>query len=721
MHESRRLSVRPVLLGLSLSASLACAGRTAAVVASPSPAATTQSSLTVTPTSPIKEFGTMWTFDAPPLQYWKARYGFDATPEWLEHVRLSAVRIPGCSASIVSSGGLVMTNHHCARECTTEASPRDSNYIETGFVAATLADEKKCRGITADQLQSIEDVTNRVQSTVTATDATAQAQQRSAAVSQIQSQCAQATGMVCQVVSFYQGGRYSLYRFKRYTDVRLVMAPEGDIAFYGGDPDNFTFPRYDLDLTLLRIYEDNAPLKATHYLKWSAAGPQDGELAFVVGNPGSTGRLNTMAQMAYLRDAQYPNQLDQLKRQNAALKAIVAAGGEEEKREYQDAIFSYENSIKAITGYRSGLVDSALMARKAAFERDFRSRINANPDTRAKFGGAWDAIAAANAERGSYVTQARFHGAGGSQLLGLVLQMVRIPAEEAKPDSLRLPAMRGTAIAQVKAAAGRAIPFDLRQERAFLTTQWEAALAALGRNDPFVRAAMGDRSAADAVQALFSATRMTDPAARKALVDGGAGAVEASTDPMVVLARAIDPLNRAHVVRTAALTAVLAANGEKIGQAIYAANRTMLPPDATFTLRISDGVVKGYPMNGTVAPFKTSFFGLYGRAAEFDGRPPFALPKRWVERRDRLDLSTPFDFVSTNDIIGGNSGSPVVNRAGEVVGLIFDSNIESLPNNFIFTDEVARSVSVHSRAIPAALRAIYDAGRIADELEGKAR
>lgn len=712
-----------VALALTLTVGLgACARQGASPAAAPAPApAPAVTPIAVSPTSPLRDFGTMWTFDAPPLQYWKARYGFDATPEWLEHVRLSAVRIPGCSASIVSANGLVMTNHHCARQCTTEASPSDSNYIETGFVAATLGDEKRCRGMTADQLQSIEDVTTRVQGALTAPDAKGQAQQRAAIVNAIQSECAQQTGLVCQVVSFYQGGRYSLYRFLRYSDVRLVMVPEEGIAFFGGDPDNFTYPRYDLDLTLLRIYENGAPLQAKHFLTWSAAGASEGELTFVVGNPGTTGRLNTLAQMAYLRDVQYPNQLDQLKRQNAALRTLVAAGGEAEKRKYQDAIFSYENSIKAITGYRSGLLDSALMARKAAFERDFRTRIAANPQAQAKFGGAWDAIAAANAERASFATQARFHGGGGSQLLSLVLQLIRVPVEGAKPDSLRLPGLQGNAIANVEATAVRAIPFDLRQEEATLAAQWDAALAALGPNDPFVRAAMGDRSPADAARVLMAGTRMGDAAARKALLDGGAAAMAASADPMVVLARAIDSLNRAHLVRTAALTATLAANGEKIGQAIYAAYGTMLPPDATFTLRISDGVVKGYPMNGTLAPFKTSFFGLLARSAEFDGRPPFALPKRWIDRRDRLDLSTPFDFVSTNDIIGGNSGSPVINRAGDVVGLIFDGNIESLPNNFIFTDAVARSVSVHSRAISEALRAIYDAGHIADELEGKGR
>jgi hypothetical protein len=666
------------------------------------------------------EFGTMWTFDAPPLAYWKARYGFDASRAWLDQVRLAAVRLPGCSASVVSSAGLVMTNHHCARECTTAVSPRDSNYIETGFVAAAVADEKKCLGMTADQLESIDDVTAQVQSAVTASNASEQAQQRSAAAARIQGDCARTTGLLCQLVSLYQGGRYSLYRFKRYSDLRLVMAAEGDVAFFGGDPDNFTYPRFDLDLTLLRIYDNGVPLKADHYLKWSDSGASDGDVAFVIGNPGSTGRLNTISQMEYLRNVAYPNVLDQLKRQTEKLKAIVAKGGDEAKRRYEDAIFSNENSIKAYTGYRSGLLDSALMARKAAFERDFRARIDANAETRSKYAGAWEAIAAANRERATFATQARFHGPGGSQLLGTVLQLVRIPMEAAKPDSVRMAGFRGPALEAARAAVTRPVTYDLTQEEAFLTAQWEAALAALGPNDPLVRAALGRKTPAEAAGALLGGTRMTDAAARKALLEGGASAIAASTDPMVVLARAIEPLHRAHAVRTAALQAVISANAEKIGQAIFAAYGTLLPPDATFTLRISDGVVKGYPMNGTIAPFKTSFFGLYARSAEFDQKAPFALPKRWIDRRGRLDLSTPLNFVSTNDIIGGNSGSPVVNRAGEVIGLIFDSNIEGLPNNFIFTDDVARAVSVHSRAITAALRGIYDAARIADELEGRA-
>jgi peptidase S46-like protein len=683
-----------------------------------SPQTSSAPSITVSPTSPIKEFGTMWTFDAPPLAYWKARYGFDATPQWLDHVRLAAVRLPNCSASVVSSNGLVMTNHHCARECTTASSPRDSNYIETGFVASALTDEKRCPGMTADQLQSIEDVTNQVQSAITASTPADQAQQRAAAVARIQGDCGRTTGLICQVVTLYQGGRYSLYRFKRFSDLRLVMAPEGDIAFFGGDPDNFTFPRYDLDLTLLRIYENGAPLKADHYLKWSAAGAVDGDLTFVIGNPGATGRLNTIAQMGYLRDVSYPNILDQLKRQTAGLKTLEAKGGEAAKRKYEDEIFSLENSIKAYTGYRSGLLDSAIMAKKTAFERDFRVRIESNPDTRVKFGGAWDAIANANRERRAIATQLRFYSQGASQLLNFALALVRLPVEAAKPDSLRLPAYRGRGIMALRAALADTEAIDRDEEEVILAAQWQAALEALGPNDPVVRAALAGRSPAEAAHAAVAGTALATAPGRKTLLDGGATAVLASSDPLIVIARVIDPLNRPIAVQSAALQSVIAANGERLGQAIYAAYGTMLPPDATFTLRISDGVVRGYPMNGTIAPYKTSMYGLYAHSAEFDDKAPFNLPKRWKERRDRLDLTTPLDFVTTNDIIGGNSGSPVVNRAGEVVGLIFDSNIEGLPNNFIFTDDVARSVSVHSRAITTALRSIYDAKRLADELEG---
>ena len=662
----------------------------------------------------------MWTFDAPPLAYWKAQYGFDATPAWLENVRLSAVRIPGCSASIVSNRGLVMTNHHCARSCITAVSPTDSNFQAIGFVARDEAGERPCPGMTADQLQSITDVTSRVQAAMQASTNAARVAQRDSAITAIEQACVQETQPhgLCQVVGFYQGGRYSLYRFRRFTDLRLVMAPEEEISFFGGDPDNFTFPRFDLDLTLLRIYENGAPMRPANYLRWSEAGATEGELVFVVGNPGSTGRLLTLAQMDYLRDVTYPAQLETLAEQIGVFKELAKAG-EAARRRWENSIFSAENSRKAITGYRSGLIDSSIMARKRAFERDFRARIAAQPALRTKYAAAWDNTARAQAELASFAKEARFHGFGGSQLLGAAGALVRLPSQAQLPDSLRLAAFRGEGLERTRAALLRPQPIDTVSERLLLAAQFRMAVRHLPATDPFLRAALAGRTPEAAAAALIGGTTLGSPEARKALVDGGAAAVAASRDPLIVLARSIEPLATRTAMRAAQLTNTISANAALIGEAIFAAYGTSLPPDATFTLRISDGVIKGFPMNGTIAPYKTSFYGLFARSAEFDDQPPFHLPERWKAARDRLELSTPFNFVSTNDIIGGNSGSPVINRDGQVVGLIFDGNIESLPNRFIFTDEVARSVSVHSRGIVEALRKVYGAERIAVELTGR--
>ena len=708
------LTSRSVLRALALAATLVLSTPLGAQSAAQRAAAAKPAAATYKP-----EFGTMWTFDAPPIDYWRRTYGFAPDQKWLDHVRLASVRLPNCSASFVSSKGLVMTNHHCGRECTASSSPPDSNYIQTGFAARTLADEKKCAGLYVDQLQSIQNVTDRVRGAITGKTPGEQAAQRSAIISQIQTECNQQTQLNCQVVSLYQGGIYSVYRYRRFNDIRLVMAPEGDIAFFGGDPDNFTYPRYDLDLTLLRVYENGQPYTPTDYLKWSAAGANENDLVFVVGNPGSTGRLNTIAQMEYLRDVGYPASLAAYKRLLATYSTLEQTDTSAARR-YQNDVFGVANSQKAVTGYRAGLLDTAAMAKKRAFEQDLRARIAADPALRAQYGGTWDAIAAAQRELGTFSPQLRYYGfGGGSQLLQLGAGLVRVAAFVNAPDSARLPQYRGQGLTNIKNQLLAPAPIDTAFERLAIAAQLRAAQSELPANDPFLRVALAGQTPEARAAALVRGTRIADQAVRQQLIQGGQAAIESSTDPVIVLARAIDPLNRQQLARANALNAIITANSEKIGQAMFAAYGTTLPPDATFTLRISDGVVKSFPSNGTIAPFKTTFYGLYERSAAFDDKFPFKLPQRWVARKANLNLSTPYNFVSTNDIIGGNSGSPVINKNAEVVGLVFDSNIEGVSNRFIFSSEVGRTVSVHSAGIVEALRKMYDGARIADELQGR--
>lgn len=668
----------------------------------------------------IKEFGTMWTFEAPPLDYWEETYGFRPTQDWLDHVRLSSLRIPGCSASFVSPNGLVMTNHHCSRGCIARVSPPDVSYMETGFVAETPAEEIQCPGMWADQFQGSEDVTERVRAAATATDPEVRAQQRDSIVDVIGEECAGETGMTCQVVTLYQGGMYSLYKYRRFNDVRLVIAPEHQAASFGGDPDNFTYPRFDLDVTMLRVYEDGEPVEPEHYLEFSDNGAAEGEPVFIIGNPGSTGRLLTKAQMEFLRDYDYPARLAGYERRLEVYRTLVARSPEDFRR-YQNTILGLENSYKAVSGYLRGLLDEDRMERKAAFEADFRRRIEGDPELNARFGDAWDAIAEAQAELASFDARNRFYGFGGSSLLGMAGTLVRLPVQAALPDSLRLPAFRGSRLERTRANLLGDVSVDMEAEVMNLTAQLEAARAALPEGDPFLEVMLDGRSPGVAARALLEGTRLTDSAFRESLMEGGAQAIADCVDPMIVAAREIDGLDAEVAARAAPLNATIAANAELVGQAIFAAYGHSLPPDATFTLRITDGVVKRYRYNGTYAPPKTSFYGLFARAAEFDNEPPWDLPESWAEAEDELDLSTPMNFVSTNDIIGGNSGSPVINRDAQVVGLVFDGNIEFLPNRFLFMDEVERTVSVHSSAILEAFLKVYDGRRIYDELTGAGR
>jgi hypothetical protein len=667
------------------------------------------------PSEYVPEFGTMWTFDAPPLDYWAVRYGFTPSQEWLDRVRLASVRLPGCSSSFVSPEGLILTNHHCVRGCISAVSPADTNYLHTGFVAGSRPEEKVCPNTWVDQLVGIEDVTARVRARVDGASAAEQVAQRATAVEEIRTACEADTGHRCQVVAFYNGGMYSLYTYRRFSDLRLVMAPELDIAYFGGDPDNFTYPRYALDVAFLRAYENGRPATPEHYLPWSPAGVEEDELVFVVGNPGSTGRLLTLAQMEYLRDVDYPARLAAL---DARLQVLgqLAATSPDAARRYENAIFGAANTQKATTGYRAGLLDPVIMARKARFENDFRARVQAQPELAARYGSAWDEIAAAQLELATFATDARFYGLDGSTLLATALDLVRLARQEALPEGERLPGWTPERMERARQAALRDVRPDLELERLQLARWLADARATLGDDHLLVRTLLAGRAPEAAAHALLTGTRLHEQGARRALLEGGARAVDRSRDPLIAAVRELEATAAGYFRRAAELNAVISANGARLGEAIYAAYGKALPPDATFTLRISDGVVKGFPMNGTVAPFKTTLYGLFARSADFDDQRPFALPPSWRAAEGRLDLRTPINFVATPDIIGGNSGSPVINRRGEVVGTVFDGNIEMLPNRFIFTDEVSRSVSVHSVGILEALRKVYPAAHIADEL-----
>ena len=666
----------------------------------------------------------MWTFDNIPLAALRDRYNFTPPAGWLDHLRLSSVRFEdGGSGSFISPTGLVLTNHHVALGQLQKMSTAERNYARDGFSAARRDQEMKSTDLEVSMLVSFDNVTARVSAATAAAGADAKKalEARKQAIAAIEKESLDTTGLRSEMVSLYQGSEYWLYRYKKYSDVRLVFAPEQQIAFFGGDPDNFTYPRYDLDFAIFRIYENDAPITVKDYLRWNPKGAADGELVFVSGHPGSTDRLDTMAQLETERDVVYPISIDVIKRRLVALCAYSARGAEQ-ARQAAGTIFSLENAQKAMTGEYDGLRDQKLFAKKQAEEKEFRSRLQSNPEWRTKYASAWDVIAAAEKERRAVYVASRFQQMRGSSLSGLASALVRYIQERQKPDGQRLNGYHDAQLRGLEVFLFSPAPVYLPLEEALLTDAMEESLERLGPTDPFIRAALKGRPAADVVHEALTQTKLADPAARRALVAAGPAWLAASTDPLVVLARDIDPFVRKNQqILDDRVTSVETPAMERIGQARFAAYGHSAYPDATFTLRLSYGVVKGYPMNGTKAPSKTTMYGLYDRSKGFDEQGPFALPARFTERRAAIDLATPLNFVSTNDIIGGNSGSPVVNRAGELVGLIFDGNIESLVGRFVYNDDANRAVAVHSAAIIEALRHVYDAAPLADEILGTGR
>ena len=663
----------------------------------------------------------MWTFDNPPTKNLKERYGFTPTPEWLDHVRLSSVRFnDGGSGSFVSPHGLVLTNHHVARGQLQKVSSAQKDYVKDGFYAKTQAEEMKCPDLEVNVLVSMENVTDQVMGAVKPGLSDQEAlKARKAVTARIEGDSLKATGLRSDVIPLYRGGEYWLYRYKKYTDMRLVFAPEQQAAFFGGDPDNFTFPRHDVDMALFRVYENGKPVESANYLKWNAKGPADGDLVFVSGHPGSTNRTYTSTQLAYWRDHYYPLRIKLAKDRVEALRTY-SARGPEQARQAEGVIWSLMNALKAWTGEYEGLLDKALLAKKEKEESAFRNLVASKPEWKNEYGGAWDAIAQSTGKRREMLKATQFRVLRGSRMAGMALTIVQYVAEIKKPDGVRLDGYHDSQLESLRFLLFSPAPVYPKMEEWMFATGLKGSEAELGPDDPFIQAVLKGRAPEEVAKEAIGGTKLADPALRKSLVEGGESAVAASTDPLIALARRVDPVDRQTIKwMEDNVESVETPAEEKIGRARFAVYGKSEYPDATFTLRLSYGAARGFPMNGTNAPYKTTLYGLYDRALSFGLKSPYELPARFLERKNALDLSTPLNFVSTCDIIGGNSGSPVIDRDGQLVGLIFDGNIESLVGRFVYDDTTNRAVAVHAAVMIEVLRKLYDAGALADELSQK--
>ena len=662
----------------------------------------------------------MWTFDNPPSKILKEKYGFVITKEWLDHVRLSSVRFnDGGSGSFVSPGGLVLTNHHVALGQLQKVSTPQKNYVSDGFHALSQAEEMKCPDLELNVLLSMVDVTKRVQGVVKpATTEKVAYDARKDEIAKIERESTETTGLRSDVVALYAGGEYWLYRYKKYTDVRLVFAPEQQTAFFGGDPDNFTYPRYDLDMALFRAYENDKPVDSKDYLKWNSDGARAGDLVFVSGNPGSTERLTTVAELQGQRDYKLPLTLKSLKRTLGVLRNY-ATQGTEQARQAAANIFGLENSLKAIAGEYNGLLDKNLMAKKQKEEEEFRRLLASKPESERLYSSAWTDIATARKKEIARIKQLEFRTIRGSRIFSTALTILQYVTEVKKPDGVRLDGFHDSELESLRFYLFSPAPLYPELAQALMADGLKESMEELGPDDPFIKAVLNGKTPGALAKEVILGSKLADPAARKQLLEGGEAAVAASRDPAIELARRVDPFVRENTKWSEEnVQSAVTAAGEKIAKARFAVFGKSAYPDATFTLRLSYGRVSGYPMNGTQAPPMTTFYGLYDRAYSFGLNPPFNLAKRYLDNREKINLATPLNFVSTCDIIGGNSGSPVIDRNGEIVGLIFDGNIESLVGNYVFDEENNRAVAVHAAGMLEALRKVYDAGPLADELQG---
>lgn len=660
----------------------------------------------------------MWLLNNPPRALLQKKYQFDLSDAWLQRVQRASVRFNnGGSGSFVSPRGLVVTNHHIGADSILKLSTKDKDLYRDGFYARSEAEELKCPDLELNVLQDIEDVTAPVQAAVKPEMSPAEAlAARKAVFARLTKESQQRTGLRSDIVTLYQGGLYHLYRYQRYTDVRLVMAPEHGIAFFGGDSDNFEFPRYNLDVCFFRVYDGGKPVQSKFFFPWSAQGPAEGDLVFVSGHPGTTNRLETLAHLKHRRDVTLPYQLQKL-RHREALLSQHAEKGPEQRLHAQEDLFPVANARKAFTGQYQGLLDPGLMAVKAKAETDLRASLASD-----KSGSSpWQRLADVHvrlAEFEKLYSLLEKGDAFDSRLFRIARHLVRLADELPKEDGQRLSEYRSAGLPSLKFQLLSPAPIPAELERVKLAGSLSFLAEHLGGEHPLLVKILAGRSPAARAEELVAGTKVQDVPERQRLLDAGKAGIDAADDRMLQFARLIDTEARALRQRYDELDEVRQQAYGDIARGIFARYGTVVPPDATFTLRLAFGTVQGYRAEGQAVPFATTFGQMYARADEQGQREPFALPPRWRDGKSKLDLQTPFNFASTADTIGGNSGSPVLNRAGELVGINFDRNRFGLVRNFVYTDEQARHISVHSRAVLEALRNLYQADALLRELRG---
>ncbi len=667
------------------------------------------------------DMGKMWTFEDAPIAYFDSTYGFKPTDQWLEKVRMSALKFGSwCSASFVSADGLVMTNHHCVDFITNRIQKDGEDIAANGFYAPTLKDERKVPNLFVDQLVLIEDVTDPIQDAIAEgkTDSAKEANKQKK-INELQKQYSEETGLICKVTELYSGGKYSLYGYRRYKDVRMVLVNERAVGLYGGDPDNFTYPRYDADFAFLRVYDDDGkPLHTDNFYKWSPNGAKPGEPLFVIGNPGRTERVKTVSQMLFERDYRY-------KASNYMLNGVVKILEDEmvkhpeKKKDLEGSTFYLANSAKVYKGIYESLNQPYLISKKKAFEKSFRAKVDANPELKAKYGHLWSAIDTIQNEYRKHAGEVAAFNLNprlSSKYFTVAQAVIKYAKQMKMPEDKRSPMYKGDDLEKTIEGIFPA-KFDKSVEDQKLALQINLVEMYLPKNHPIVADLFNGLSGKQAADYVLSKTLLSSSESVKELLKKSPDEILNSDDPFIRFVQITQPQLHKYQKEFKEIRRTEKVLENELGRALFDVYGTTIPPDATFTLRISDGVMKSYQYNGTLAPLFTTFYGLYNRFYGHQKKYPWALPKRWANPPKEMKLSTPYNFISTNDIVGGNSGSPVINKKGEIVGIAFDGNIESLPGTFLYSPVANRTVSVASQGIVELLNTLLKAKRIGAELK----